>query len=229
MILAAKRAPMFSVVLPTFNRAHLLPRAIQSVNAQSFENWELVIVDDGSRDNTFDIVRPLALVDPRIRYHYAANRGLAGARNIGIQLSEGEWITFLDSDDEYLPNHLQTRAEYIHQHPAAEFLHGGVEVIGSDMVADKHDPRKMIAIADCVVGGTFFIRRSLLEKLGGFSDVEYSDDSEYFDRAVASETMIAKIDTPTYRYYRTESDSLCSIAERGGVEAIRKFRSGEKI
>jgi glycosyltransferase involved in cell wall biosynthesis len=216
--------PFFSIILPTFNRAHIVGRAIESILAQAFTDWELIVVDDGSRDNTFDIIRPFVLKDERIRYHFARNRGLAMARNTGIRMSYGKYITFLDSDDEFLPEHLAIRSVYLMTHPEVELLHGGVEVIGPDMVADKHDPSKQIPISECVVGGTFFIRRDLAERLQGFRDVVYGDDADFFSRAEKSGAIIHKIDVPTYRYNRLEPDSLTAIAGREGIEGIAKFR-----
>ncbi len=216
--------PFFSVILPTFNRAHLISGAIESVLAQSFRDWELLIIDDGSRDSTFELIRHFALKDQRIRYNFAHNRGLAMARNTGIQMSRGKYITFLDSDDEYLPDHLQLRAEYLKSYPEVDLLHGGVKVIGSNMVADKHDPSKLIPISECVVGGTFVIRRDLVERLQGFRDVPYGDDADFFARAEAAGATIHKKDVPTYRYNRLEADSLTAIAEREGIEGIIKFR-----
>ncbi len=216
--------PFFSIILPTFNRAHLICNAIESVLTQNFDEWELIVVDDGSRDNTFEIIRPFVLKDERIRYHFARNRGLAMARNTGIQMSHGKYITFLDSDDTYSPQHLEIRATYLETHIEVELLHGGVEVIGPNTVADKFDPSRHIAISECVIGGTFVIRRDLAERLGGFRDVIYGDDADFFERAETEGAIIHKIDVPTYRYNRLEPDSLCAIVEREGVEGIATFR-----
>ena len=220
-------SPLFSIILPTFNRGHLIKRALDSVFAQSFTDFELIIVDDGSVDDTFLIVQPLVLADHRLRYHYAQNRGLAMARNLGISMSNGHWITFIDSDDEFLPDHLASRARYLREDSAIDLLHGGVEIVGDTFVADKHDPTKRIALADCVIGGTFVIRRELIDQVGAYRAIEYGDDAEFFERIEASGAKIKRIEDPTYRYYRTESDSLCAIAERSGVEGILAFRRGE--
>lgn len=93
--------PFFSIILPTYNRAHFLPKAIESVLAQTFEDWELVIVDDGSTDNTKEVVASYR--DPRIVYIYQENQERSAARNNGISQATGEYICFLDSDDYYLP------------------------------------------------------------------------------------------------------------------------------
>ncbi len=106
--------PFFSVVITTFNRCDFLPIAIKSVIKQSFANWELVIIDDGSTDNTKNVVIPF-LRDSRIKYYYQENQERSIARNNGVKKATGEYICFLDSDDYYLENHLSTFAKYIKQ------------------------------------------------------------------------------------------------------------------
>ena len=88
-----------SVVIPTFNRAYCLPIAIGSLQQQTYQDWEAVVVDDGSTDDTEATVKRLAEADPRIRYHRRKNGGVSAARNTGLELAEGAWIGFLDSDD----------------------------------------------------------------------------------------------------------------------------------
>jgi glycosyltransferase involved in cell wall biosynthesis len=110
----------FSIILPTFNRAHFLPKAIESVLAQTFEDWELVIVDDGSTDNTREVV--VAYKDPRIVYSYQENQERSTARNNGIEKAKGEYICFLDSDDYYLPEKLINFKNAIAQHESSRLL-----------------------------------------------------------------------------------------------------------
>lgn len=224
LLIGSGPPPLFSIILPTYNRWRLTVKAIQSVRSQTFADWELLIIDDGSHDGTYDFVTTETEADTRVRYHYATNRGLAMARNIGLMMGRGTYFTFLDSDDEYLPEHLSLRAEHLRAHPEVELLHGGVEVIGSDTVADKRDPTKQIPISECVVGGTFFIRRDLAERLHGFQDVLYSDDADFFERAEHAGAIIHKMDTPTYRYNRMEKDSLTAVAAREGLEGIKRVR-----
>lgn len=89
---------LFSFIIPTFNRAHSLPSSIESIIQQSSPNWELIVVDDGSSDNTSETTRPY-LEDDRINYIYQENRGVSAARNFGVANSNGEFLIFLDSDD----------------------------------------------------------------------------------------------------------------------------------
>jgi glycosyltransferase involved in cell wall biosynthesis len=99
-----KAAPFFSIIIPTYNRADLLGVAIESVLKQTFTDWELLIVDDGSTDNTAEVVKGFA--DARIKYIYQTNAERSAARNNGIAQSTGRYICFLDSDDYYLPDRL---------------------------------------------------------------------------------------------------------------------------
>ena len=104
------KTPLVSVIIPTYNRANLLKRAIKSVLDQTYKNLEIIIVDDGSTDNTKDIVKTFS--DPRIQYiRLPENRGVSSARNMGIKKSRGDFIAFLDSDDEFLPEKLEKQSE----------------------------------------------------------------------------------------------------------------------
>lgn len=103
----------FSIVIPTYNRAAFLPKAIESVLNQTYTNWELIIVDDGSTDNTREVVSQYN--DGRITYIYQQNAERSAARNNGIAHAKGDYVCFLDSDNVMLPNRLQLLAETITQ------------------------------------------------------------------------------------------------------------------
>lgn len=97
----------FSIIIPTYNRSELLTPTILSVQNQTFEDWECIIVDDGSTDGTRERVEEIKKTDPRIKYVYQENAERSAARNNGIKNSSGEYICFLDSDDLYFSNHLE--------------------------------------------------------------------------------------------------------------------------
>ena len=112
--------PLITVLTPTFNRAYILPTAIKSVLAQTYQNFEYIIIDDGSTDNTEEIVR--GFNDPRIKYILnSRTKGPSGARNTGMDKAKGAWITFLDSDDEWYPNLLEVMLKHISQNPQTMF------------------------------------------------------------------------------------------------------------
>jgi len=108
-------APLISIVIPTFNRAACIGAAIASVQQQTYADWELIVVDDGSTDATAAMMR--ALDDPRISYVYQEQRGVAAARNTGIARARGALIAFLDSDDRWEPRKLEVQAAYMAAHP----------------------------------------------------------------------------------------------------------------
>ena len=97
-------APLISIITPTYNRAEFLKEALQSVLAQSYENWELIVVDDGSTDNTAQVVEGIA--EPRIKYLHQNNQQAAAARNRGMAEANGHYFCFLDDDDRIAPGHL---------------------------------------------------------------------------------------------------------------------------
>ena len=100
--------PLVSIILPTFNRAPFLPEAFASIDAQTFNDWECVVVDDGSTDNTEAIVRAWTpSVTQGVKYVKQENKGAYGARNTGLNHATGEYIAFFDSDDLWLPHHLE--------------------------------------------------------------------------------------------------------------------------
>lgn len=98
---------MISVVVPVYNKQNSIKRCIESVLKQSYINWELLLIDDGSTDNSAKIIQPY-LKDDRIHYYHKENGGVSSARNMGIRKAKGEWIIFLDSDDYFLPNALNS-------------------------------------------------------------------------------------------------------------------------
>ena len=130
--------PLFSVVIPTFNRARIVGRAIRSVLAQTVDDFEIVVVDDCSTDDTREVVA--RIVDPRIRLlPLAQNRGAAGARNAGIAAARGQWISLLDSDDEYAPVFLErTRAALGPTDERVGFCWAGTQKYATSDVAGLH-------------------------------------------------------------------------------------------
>ena len=119
-------SPFFSVVVPTFNRAAFIKSTIDSILSQTFDDFEVIIVDDGSTDETEFVVQ--SITDSRIHYHRKNNEERAAARNRGTQLSKGRYINFFDSDDRLYPNHLSTAYEYIDKQSNPEVFHLGYDV-----------------------------------------------------------------------------------------------------
>ena len=99
--------PFFSIIIPTYNRAFILPDTIKSIINQTFTDWEVLIIDDGSKDNTKEIIEDISKKQNKVKYHYQVNSERSVARNYGASLAIGQYLLFLDSDDFFKEDHLQ--------------------------------------------------------------------------------------------------------------------------
>ncbi len=113
-----------SIIIPCYNQAHFLPDAINSLKSQTMGNWECIIVNDGSTDNTTDVAEKLAQTDTRIRVINQANKGLSGARNSGLKAANGEMLQFLDADDMLERDKLKAQVEFLHANPDIDIVFG---------------------------------------------------------------------------------------------------------
>ena len=141
------RPPTISVIIPTYNRAHMIDRAIRSVLSQTFRDFELIVVDDGSEDDTDDVIRRID--DARVRsIRHEVNKGAQAARNTGIDAVRGEYISFLDSDDEWRPDKLQRQMEIFNTNPH-HLANLGVVLTGSQHVQLETNARSRPITYEC--------------------------------------------------------------------------------
>ncbi len=167
--------PQVSVIIPTYNRAHLVGDAIQSALNQIFSDLEIIVVDDGSTDNTTEVVQRFH--DPRIKYLRRENGGPAAARNTGLAIASGAYISFLDSDDLLLPETLLLQLDGLGSSDLNGLVYGQYYVISSpgearylhDIYDDNIGLRQLL-LGPQFVWPTVLIRRSWLEKTGGFDE-----------------------------------------------------------
>ena len=156
---------LVSVIIPTYNRAALVPRAIESVRRQTYRNLEILVVDDGSPDDTEDVVR--RIVDPRIRYiRHEKNRGLPAVRNTGIRVAEGKYLAFLDDDDEWKEDKLEKQLSVIGPYDAVLTgalvngkylrLHGKHEVTLEDLRKGNSFPPSTLLVKTSVIRDVLF-------------------------------------------------------------------------
>ena len=203
--------PFFSVIIATYNRAELLKRALESLIKQTDSDWEAIIVDDASDDDTYPQIKPSLKKYPQIRYLKKEHSGEPLSKNAGIFSSSGKYVTFLDSDDEYDPGHLESRKEILENDSSIRFLQGGVMVLGNQYVPDRYDPEKSVSLSDCVIGGTFFIERDLLISLGGFKDIYLGADADLLERALKKGIVVKETKLPTYVYHHETEDSITNM------------------
>jgi glycosyltransferase involved in cell wall biosynthesis len=189
------RSPMFSVIIPTHNRAGIIGRALRSVAAQTFSDYEVIVVDDGSTDSTRDYLETVR--GPRYRFiRNERSLGVSGARNRGIAAAVGQWIAFLDDDDELRPEALAALHNRLTSCPKLDFLWGGrlvheVDSAGRYIALREDDwngvpltvsGSSFLSLAlQIATNSAFTIRRSVLQALGGFDEqLRVSEDRDLF-------------------------------------------------
>lgn len=167
----------FDVIIPTFNRATLVKRAIESVLEQSYPYFNLYIVDDGSTDDTKEVTSSF-LSDKRVHYLFKPNSGVSAARNFGMIHSHSLWITFLDSDDQWLPDKLKIQAQAIVENPTFSFFHSNEIWIKNNVRVnpplkfDKSNNQIFErSLHTCLISpSTVAIKRDLITQLGMFNE-----------------------------------------------------------
>jgi hypothetical protein len=193
--------PQVSVVIPVYNAATFVPKAIDSVLRQTMGDLELVVVDDGSTDDTPAAVQ--AISDPRMRYIRQKNQGPSVARNTGIRATTGPWVAFLDGDDYWLPTKLEAQLAKAQANPQAGLVYSGgtYRDVSGAMIADmpatvEGDVLPELLLDNCLAGSTSsaMVRRDVLDKIGLFDEsMSCCEDWELWLR-VATVTKIAKVD-----------------------------------
>ena len=200
--------PFFSIVLPTYNRAHLLARAFESVLGQHEQAWELLIADDGSTDKTWPLLCDWARRDERLRCWTHANRGQAGSRNELLKHARGKWVVFLDSDDEFLPEHLTLRRNAITSDAAVELWLSPMHIVGSPFVPCRIHPGELIHIDRCIGAGMMTVRRDALLQVGGFPELAYAEESALMTRLLAAGVHCRRLPHRSYIYHRGHTDTI---------------------
>ncbi|HYA40446.1 MAG TPA: glycosyltransferase family 2 protein [Syntrophobacteraceae bacterium] len=212
-----------SVIIPTYNRNKCVTRAIDSVLSQTYDEYEIIVVDDGSSDSTDKVLEPYKA---KIHYIYQVNAGPAAARNTGIQISKGEWVAFLDSDDIWLPRKLERQL--------AESRRLNADLCFHDLSFNKHESRgeisswnlylyetgasrkrlttgvlkdvyrTMMTTGHLFITTTLLVKREALSKIGFFrEDLRTSEDLELYFR-LAAEHSVAYVAEPLAVYSPAE-------------------------
>jgi len=182
---------LISIVTPTYNRAYLLTEAIDSVLAQTYPHWEMIIVDDGSTDGTAAIVEAATAKDHRISYYYQENAGQSSARQHALSVARGEFIAFLDSDNRWLPERLQKGLDALARNPNCAVSYGDCYILDEDgkRISDRNMRRysgfitEQLVKDNCVSFNTSLTRREAIDSVGGFDpNVEVADDYDLWLR-----------------------------------------------
>ncbi len=220
-----------SVIIPTYNRKKTLARAIQSVINQSLSPFEILIIDDGSNDGTEEWVKEKF---QNIKYIYQNNRGVSSARNIGIENANGDWVAFLDSDDEWLPNKLHEQVKTIESNPKIKFFHTNEIWIRNGVRVNqmkKHKKYGGYIFEKCldicrVSPSSVLIQKEVFDNIGVFDEsLRVCEDYDLWLR-ITSKYPVVFLDLPLIYKYGGHADQLSKVND--GIESYR-IQSLEKI
>ena len=216
-------SPKVSVVIPAYNAAKFIEEAIQSVLAQTQPSWELIVVDDGSTDNTAAIVQQYSLEDSRIHLIQQVNQGVSAARNVGVHLAQADYIAFLDADDRWLPiklavhlSHFQSKPNLGVSYARAAFIsfEGGLTgTIASGRLLQLQ-PENFLYENPTITTSNLVVRRAVFEQLGGFDlEMSYSEDLDWLFRVLHSQTWQIEGINQVLIEYRLTGQGLSSSLE----------------
>ena len=198
--------PHFTIIIPSFNRAHIILNTIQAVLDQSFQDWELLIVDDGSTDNTKDILIPI-LADKRVKYIYQDNAGVCAARNKGALMATGEYLVFLDSDDTVLQTWLEDY--YILKEYKYDIIFCNMKIIKPDntiKLISCLDPYNNGNSKGISIPGTWSIRKNVFIASGMYDEkIKYGENTELRIRLKEEKINIGLIDKFNFIYHESSN------------------------
>ena len=236
--------PRVSVVIPVYNRASLIERAIRSVEGQTVRGWEVVIVDDGSTDDTPE--RLTARSSERIRLSRQANAGQGAARNRAIRDARADVIAFLDSDDEWLPDKLERQLSILDTKPAVGLVFGDAEIhspgspptrLSTAARPTRGHVTEALLRENFIATSTVVVRRALVEQAGGFDEGAFFRNVEDYDLwlKVSSLTEFDFVSETVTRYHRhgenSSRDAQHTLRQLSGLYAryARKSAPGARV
>ncbi|MGE0725827.1 MAG: glycosyltransferase family 2 protein [Alphaproteobacteria bacterium] len=215
-----------SAVVPVYNGAGFLPAAVATIRAQAVEGLEIVVVDDGSTDETPGVAAALSAADPAMRVVRTANRGPSAARNAGIEAARGAIIAFLDVDDEWTPGRMGLMLGRLAAGPELDVVYGKIEVVCTDP-DDSHWRRLRIeaggAISPLIGSGVY--RRRAFERIGGFDEtMRFGEDLDWFLRALEARLALRILDRVVLRYvlHRTNVTRDRAAVQRSVADTVRR-------
>jgi glycosyltransferase involved in cell wall biosynthesis len=196
--------PLISICIPAYKAESFIGETLASVRVQTFTDWEMIVVEDGSRDGTEDLVRAFAktVTQPVIFQRHEKNQGLPGTRNTAISRAHGEWIALLDSDDLWTPEHLERAVSHARQ-TTADLVHTGVTMFDSETNRDLEIrvpsktaiadfPRSLFTGEYTIQPSSVLLHRDICQRVGGFDPkCRYVEDRELWLRLVRAGAKIS--------------------------------------
>jgi len=220
--------PAVSVVMPVFNGERFIPEAVGSIFAQTFQDFEFILVDDGSSDGTMRALEPYR---QRIKYvRHERNQGIARSVNDGLVNATGRMIAFCDSDDAWLPGFLETQVTYLHQHPEVAMVHSdfmtidaGGKVLESSVAKCRNRGLRpsghvfsQLFMDSFICGNTVLIRKEVLDRMGGFDERLRMGDYDLWLR-IARDYRIDYVDEVLTKYRQYDAQTHRNVPSATGA------------
>ncbi len=224
----------FSIIIPTYNRANLLPETIRSVQNQTFYDWECIVVDDGSTDNTKEVVEEIINSDSRIKYIYQENAERSAARNNGYLHSKGDWICFLDSDDLFDSKHLELLNLEIKSRNIHGFFFTGSSTLNDSRIEiNKHDKylqQPDYFINNSVIPARVCIHRSLLQSFKFDHEIVIVEDTVLWTYLHFNfPTIQIDLSSVIYRWHDNNSVNISKNCFLPRLRGLKKMFADKKI
>ncbi len=214
-----------SIIIPVYNLLEYLPRCVSSICEQSFTNWEMLLIDDGSTDGSEDLCDQFAASDPRIRVFHKPNGGVSSARNFGLRYASGDYILFVDSDDFLLPGALSCLRNVLQQHPRCDILQFGFQE-GENTYCSAEDAFRTAedfflsgGMPLRTVWGSLF-RKSIVDGIQFPDGIPVGEDTEFSTRCYFKANYIGVISRPLYHYRITAGSAIRSPFSPKKVRSI---------
>ncbi len=228
MLMTMNKKSKVSVIIPAYNADRFVKEAVASALAQTYKKIEVIVIDDGSTDNTRAILQPYLETD-KIKYIHQSNKGLAAARNTGIKNSSGEYIALLDADDIFLPLKIEKQIDYFEKHPECDICYCDLYHFWDD------EPEKLFKLnyryysgdevlpnllkKDFIAPLTMVIRKSVFEKFGGFDEnFRRSEDLEFLFRVLSAGVKICFLNDILAKLRLRRTDNLQSFQSQPEVK-----------
>lgn len=231
-------SPNVSIIIPTYNNARYILDALESVFSQSYDSYEVIIIDDGSTDETRTVLEPFS---HRIKYIFQNHTGVSGARNKGLSLALGKYVVFLDSDDFFHPDKIIKQATFLDSHPEVGLVHSGWNLINEEKkLIAVNEPWIRTPILDLkawlvwqpIFLGAIMFRKTWLKKVNGFDiSLSQGEDTDFLLRLSLQGCPAVWLKETTI-YYRQHNNSLTSKSVERIIYAnkvIEKFFSLPEI
>ncbi|PZW39059.1 glycosyltransferase involved in cell wall biosynthesis [Mesonia algae] len=226
-----QKEPLVSIIIPTYNRAHLIGETLDSIIAQTYENWECIVVDDGSKDGTDVVMQNYLEKDARIQYHLRPEEHLSGgngARNYGYKLSKGEYVKWFDSDDLIHPESIEKKINLSQEHDVQFIASKHTkdiedwtgDILELEIFESKNFYKNYILGDKMLITGDVLLRRDIIGNHRFDESIFKMQEYEFFSRVMVQSIKYCYL-TSFLLYYRETDDSISKQTSSG----IKKFQN----